>query len=228
MHLFEDMLRTIEESTFSPVPVPAEDKLQGASSSTSAKEATEKKKAPSVKKMPAPSQKKKDPTEKNSIGAETDSIHQPKRSAAKRKADTISKEKARLKSAPVVTKSAASNGHKTEAMRNSKRKAAASTGKENQDKKQEPSRNNKRQKCETPQQATSTVPTKAKSRSGEKKRAPTPEELPLFRDLELDDGTVLDFSGQREDAREKREAMQSFLDKCAVIWKKQLSTISVQ
>ncbi|KAL7680473.1 putative Chromo-like domain superfamily, trmO-like domain, YaeB-like superfamily protein [Plasmopara halstedii] len=51
----------------------------------------------------------------------------------------------------------------------------------------------------------------------------SPNQLPLNRDLELDDGTVLEFSSQREQARVEHESMQKFLGKCAVIWKKQLA-----
>ncbi|KAG6609307.1 uncharacterized protein IUM83_00754 [Phytophthora cinnamomi] len=220
MHLFEDMLGTIEESMFTPVPVPAKAKPETTPSQTSAQKKTSEKNT---------SPDKKASSEKKVSGAKAAPPRQPERSAAKRKAAAIANEKTSSKCAPVVTKPAAINGHKTESARSSKRAVLASKGKENQEENQEPSRSTKRQKREVPQQAAETAPKTAKSRSGmKKKKTPTPE-LPLFRDLELDDGTVVDFSVQREEARVEREAMQSFLDKCALIWKKQLSAaVSVQ
>ncbi|CAI5741378.1 unnamed protein product [Hyaloperonospora brassicae] len=53
-------------------------------------------------------------------------------------------------------------------------------------------------------------------------------ELPVFCNLELDDGTAMDFSVQREMARVEREALQSFLDECAVIWKKQVRALPAE
>ncbi|KAE9139895.1 hypothetical protein PF010_g415 [Phytophthora fragariae] len=224
MHLFEDMLGAIEESTFTPVPVPAEDKLQVTPAQPPAKKkAGEKKRAPSERKASTEKKTsgvKKAPSEKKISSPKVATARQPERSAAKRKAAEIVNDKPSSESTPVITKPAASNA---------KRAAVVLKGKENLEKNQEPSRNTKRQKREVPQKATAAVPATGKSRSGKKKKkTPTHDELPLFRDLELEDGTVMDFSKQREEARVKREAMQSFLDRCALIWKKQLSAVSVQ
>lgn len=207
MHLFEDMLGTIEEATFTPVPVPAESKPRVTPSPTSAKKKT--------------SVKTKAPSEKKSPGSKPTIARQTERSASKRKADMDSEEKTSSKSAIATAKVVESNGYQ----RSSKRAVTVAKANESTEGKQEPQRSSKRQKREVQQP---TAPTSAKARPSKKKRTRSPDELPLFRDLELDDGTVMDFSVRREEARAEREAMQSFLDKCALIWKNQLTALSVQ
>ena len=86
-------------------------------------------------------------------------------------------------------------------------------------------RSYKRQKGEGKQPTASTT---AKIRQSAKNGTISVDDLPLFRNLELDDGTVMDFSVRREKARMKREAMRNFLAKCASIWKDQQSALSVQ
>lgn len=228
MHLFEDMLGTIEESMFTPVPVLAEEKPQATSARNPAKKKTDgKKKAPIEKKTATEKQvsgekkAQEPPSDKRISGGKVATARQPERSAAKRKATAITGEKTNSKSTPERRSplQLLSNVQQQQYRRE----------KENQAENQEPSRSTKRQKREVPQQPTAAAPTSGKSRSGkEKKKTSPPKELPLFRHLELDDGTVVDFSAQREEARTEREAMQSFLDKCTLIWKKQLSAISVQ
>ncbi|GMF11619.1 unnamed protein product [Phytophthora lilii] len=214
MHLFEDMLGTIEETTFTPVPVPAESKSRVTSSPASAKKKITEKKASSKTKAPS---------------SKLAPARQPERSALKRKAVVLNEEKAGSESTTATAKTVTSNGHMQDPVRSSKRANVVVTAKENQEnqeERQEPTRSSKRQKREPLQPAATAAPTSAKARPSKKKRAPSPDELPMFRDLELDDGTVVDFSVQREEARAEREAMKSFLDKCALIWKEQLNTQS--
>ncbi|CAI5744657.1 unnamed protein product [Peronospora destructor] len=68
----------------------------------------------------------------------------------------------------------------------------------------------------------------AKARQSAKNGAISADDLPLFRNLELDDGTVMDFSVQREKGQKEQEAMRNFIDECASIWKGQQSALSVQ
>ncbi|ETP41660.1 hypothetical protein F442_11269 [Phytophthora nicotianae P10297] len=180
MHIFEDMLGTIEEATFTPIPVP-DNEPKATSSRSSAKKKT--------------SDKKNISSEKRTANVKASSAPQPKRSHAIRKTTADDEGKASSKSVSIA-------------------KAAESTG---------IGRSSKRQRREVQQPATSSAPTRAKARPSKKKRALSPDQLPMFRDLELDDGTVLDFSVQRKEARAERDAMQSFLANCALIWKKQLA-----
>ncbi|KAG7384575.1 hypothetical protein PHYPSEUDO_002475 [Phytophthora pseudosyringae] len=213
MHLFQDMLGTIDEATFTPVPVPAEINSHITPSPISAKKKVgDKKKAPSDKKAP---------------NAKPAPARQPARSHPKKKAAVDSEEKASAKSAATTVKLAQSNGQRQEPVRGSKRAMAATKANGSTEAKEEPLRSSKRQKREVLQPTTTTTPTTAKPCPSKKKRALSLDQLPLFRDLELGDGTVLDFSVQREEARVEREAMKSFIDKCALIWKKQLA-LSVQ
>ncbi|KAL4169687.1 hypothetical protein KRP22_010605 [Phytophthora ramorum] len=214
MHLFEDMLGAIEETSFTPVPVPAEAKPSSLLASAM-KKASEKKKASSKKKTSSAKPTVARPPEK--------AARQPDRVAAKRKTSEHTEEKISSKNAIVISKSAERNGHKPEQPRSSKR-ADLGAKESNVD----TVRSSKRQKREAARPVIATATPTAKAHTSKKKRGHSPDELPLYRDLELDDGTVLDFSAQREEARAEREAMQSFLEKCALIWKKQLSAVSVQ
>ncbi|RLN89223.1 hypothetical protein BBJ28_00002621 [Nothophytophthora sp. Chile5] len=85
----------------------------------------------------------------------------------------------------------------------------------------------KRQKLATPETATAASRPATKTRAVTKKKSVAPPDLPMFRQLELDDGTLVDFAAQREEAREEREGTQSFLARCALIWKQQVKTLSV-
>ncbi|RLN91671.1 hypothetical protein BBJ28_00001703 [Nothophytophthora sp. Chile5] len=88
----------------------------------------------------------------------------------------------------------------------------------------------KRQKLATPETATAASRPATKTRVIKKKKDEkdaAPPDLPMFRQLELDDGTLVDFAAQREEAREEREGTQSFLARCALIWKQQAKTLSV-
>jgi hypothetical protein len=216
MQLFEDMLGKIEEATFTPSLVPAEDKPRVAPLPTAMKKSGDKKK----KKRMAPSDKKA-PITKPAPARQSD------RPAPKRKASAISEDKTSSKSSATTAKVIERNGRKREQPRSSKRSDAPAKAKENHEKpeeKKDPARSTKRQKRE-PQQPAAASP---KARASKKKRAPSPDNLPMFRDLELDDGSLVDFSEQREEAQAEREATQSFLANCALIWKKQLSALSVQ
>ncbi|KAG7396468.1 hypothetical protein PHYBOEH_002234 [Phytophthora boehmeriae] len=176
MHLFEDMLGTIEEPNFTPVPTPAE--------------STPKEKAVAKSRVG----KKKITTTKSTIP--------PKKATSKRK---TANEETVERSAAVVAK----------------------TNDKNEQQAEQP-RDKKRQKQEAAQLSSASKSTTSKTRASKKKTAQSPDELPQFRDLELDDGTVVDFSEQREQAKVERESMKSFLDKCAQIWKEQLGAVSVQ
>ncbi|KAG3034887.1 hypothetical protein PC128_g379 [Phytophthora cactorum] len=207
MHLFEDMLGTIEEATFTPIPVPESDQNTTSSSSFAKKKIKDKKKTPS---------------EKSASSVNPSPAPQPKRSHSKRKATVENDEKASSKSSAPTAKAVESNDLQQEPKR-SKRAATGAKAKDSAEEKEESQRGSKRQKRDIQQPATTTAPARAKVRPSKKKRALSPDQLPLFRDLELDDGSVLDFSVQREEARAERDAMQSFLEKCALIWKKQLA-----
>ncbi|KAF4043807.1 hypothetical protein GN244_ATG03678 [Phytophthora infestans] len=208
MHLFEDMLGTIEEATFTPIPVPGSDPTATLSQSSSRRKPIDKKKVSS---------------EKSTSIAKLSHPFQPNRSHSKRKATVGNEEQASSKSAATTVKEADSNRLRQDSKRSSKRVAGGEKVKGEGDEKEESQRSSKRQKRETRLPDTTTAPTRANARPSKKKRTLSPDQLPLFRDLELDDGTVLDFSVQREEARAEREAMQSFVDKCALIWKKQLA-----
>uniref|UniRef100_A0AAV1VL53 Chromo domain-containing protein n=1 Tax=Peronospora matthiolae TaxID=2874970 RepID=A0AAV1VL53_9STRA len=158
-------------------------------------------------------------TEKAGEKQEVSRVDHIKRSAPKRKADVDREKKPGLKRTLVTQKLVKkTEGHRHESVRRLK-----------QVKKQESVGNRRppvqcltKQKREGPH---STALTIAKACASTKERAVFSNELPVFCNLELDDGTVMDFSVQREKARVKREAMQSFLDECAVIWKNQLHVL---
>ncbi|POM66636.1 Hypothetical protein PHPALM_17482, partial [Phytophthora palmivora] len=108
MHLFEDMLGTIEEATFTPVPVPADNTSRVTSSPSSlTNKASEKEKAL---------------VETNAPSTKPASARQRERLALTRKAGVDSDEKTKSKDAVVPT-SFESNGHREEPARNSKRAA---------------------------------------------------------------------------------------------------------
>ncbi|KAL3673286.1 hypothetical protein V7S43_001004 [Phytophthora oleae] len=213
MHVFEDMLGAIEEATFTPVPEPAESQPHITPSSSSAKKKTSKK-----KKMPSEQKTTKRST------AKPEPEPQRERSHSKRKFAVETQEKA-TSNARTTANTTEKSRPRQESVRSSKRAApGVKKTKENTEEKEEPLQRSKRQKREEKQSTITAAPTKhSKARPSKKKKALSPSQLPLFRDLELDDGTVLDFSVQREEAQADRDAMKSFIDSCAFIWKKQLA-----
>ncbi|CAI5708060.1 unnamed protein product [Peronospora destructor] len=197
MYLFEDMLGTVDKAAFPPAPPLKENEKQAALSPTLAKEKVDKMtKAPSALRA-----------------------GHTVRSVLKRKADMgSSRDKAILKRIAATPKVVVSNGPPREHDQRSKHAVAVAKvkAKENNKEKRKLPRSSKRQKGEGKQPSASTT---AKARQSAKNGAISADDLPLFRNLELDDGTVMDFSVQREKARKEQEAMRNFIDKCASIWR---------
>ena len=157
--------------------------------------------------------------EKASERQEVSSVGHIKRSAPKRKADVDREKKPGLKRTLVaqkLVKKTRGRGHE------SVRRLKQVKNQESVGNRRAPVQCLKKQKREEHQFTALTI---AKVCASTKEQAVFSNELPVFCNLELDDGTVMDFSVQREKARVKREAMQSFLEECAVIWKNQLHVL---
>ncbi|KAG2523728.1 hypothetical protein JM18_004883 [Phytophthora kernoviae] len=171
MHLFEDMLGTIEEPNFTPIPTPAEPKSK-------------------VKLAPAPVNKNRSDKKKASI-EKTKTAGPSERTAPKREAADVDvvKKAGSKRSVALAVKMKETNGQKIEQPRD-----------------------RKRQKQVAAQQTSAAKPTASTTRASKKKVALPPDELPQFRELELDDGTVLDFSKQREKSRMEREMVVFVLE----------------
>ncbi|CAI5743909.1 unnamed protein product [Peronospora destructor] len=206
MYLFEDMLGTVDKAAFPPAAAPKENEKQAALSPTLAKEKIDKMtKAPSALRA-----------------------GHAVRSVLKRKADMgSSRDKAILERIAATPKVVVSNGPPREKVHRSKHAVAVAKvkAKENNKEKRKLPRSSKRQKREGKQPSASAT---AKARQSAKNGAISADDLPLFRNLELDDGTVMDFSVQREKGQKEQEAMRNFIDECASIWKGQQSALSVQ
>ncbi|TDH65109.1 uncharacterized protein CCR75_007276 [Bremia lactucae] len=205
MRLFDDVLGTIVEANFNPVPAPTHSEPQSASVS-------------GLKRMASTS--KVTLGEKGAQSLRLPNEFQKKKSHSKSKNHVTSIENANLKKNAIASKAAGSKKHGVDSLRGTNGLVGGATNKENAQVKRDPFRKLKSRKRE----AEESVPTNDfETHSFNKVRAYSFNQLPLIRDLELDDGTVLDFSEQREKARVQREAMQSFLSKCALLWKQQLS-----
>ncbi|CAH0491170.1 unnamed protein product [Peronospora farinosa] len=207
MYLFEDMLGTIDKAAFPPAPIPNENGKRVALSPTLAKETSDKM------------------TKGHSASRPADHTA---RYVLKRKADGgSSSDTTILKRIAATKKVIESNGPRREHDQRSKHAVAVvkvkAKAKGNAKEKQKLPRSSMRQKGEEKKQSTT-----AKARQSAKNGVISADDLPLFRNLELDDGTVMDFAAQREKARMERETMRSFLDKCASIWKDQQSALSVE
>ncbi|KAI9907087.1 hypothetical protein PsorP6_003907 [Peronosclerospora sorghi] len=205
MHLFEDMLGMIEVATFTPVPALAENKEQVTSQpTTSIKRVGERK-----------------------IMVNKVEAHYDDRLVLKRKSGVAVGEKTSSKRLLSTTKKVVERkGSQQETSAHSlKHEVVVVRKKEKATKEQEPLRISKRHTGEKQPSNRSKI---AKANVAKTKQAISPEMLPMFSNLEFDDGSVMDFSFQREKARVKQEAMQSFLDNCSVIWKNQLSALHVQ
>ncbi|RQM09212.1 hypothetical protein DD237_000374 [Peronospora effusa] len=208
MYLFEDMLGPIDKAAFPPAPIPNENGKRVALSPTLAKETSDK-----MTKGPSASR-----------------AGHTARYVLKRKADVgSSSDKTILKRIAATKKVIESNGPRREHDQRSKHAVAVAQVKAkatgNVKEKRKLPRSSMRQKGERKQPAASTT---AKARQSAKNGVISADDLPLFRNLELDDGTVMDFAAQREKARMERETMRTFLDKCASIWKDQQSALSVE
>ncbi|CAH0477173.1 unnamed protein product [Peronospora belbahrii] len=199
MHLFDDMLGPMDEAMFATAPAPLENKKRVAVLPLSAA-----KKAKMIKKS-----------------ACTTRDCKSERSVLKRKSDVGSGKKDQVKHVAATPKVVKSNGHKPKV---SKHTAQGVKAKRSAEEKRKLPRDTKKQKRKRHQ---SNAATTSKTRPSAKNGVILPNDLPLFRNLEMDDGTVMDFSVHREKARKEREAMGSFLDKCALIWKNQQKSLSV-
>lgn len=248
MHLFQDMLGSIAEATFTPVPTLAEPENQAMAKTPPPpveKKRSHKKKVPVVEETTARPAEKKRSHKKKVPGAEdTTAPPAEKKRSHKKKAPAVEeatarpaeKKRSHKKKVPVVEETTAPLAEKAKRVRPPKRatsdkavdpptveKVGSKRGAQSQDsngQKHERPRDRKRPKKE--------ASGKTRERAAKKKKkAVSPDELPLFRELELEDGTVVDFSEQRAKARAERESMASFLDKCAAIWKQQLGALSV-
>lgn len=198
MHLFEDVLGTIKESTCTPMPRQVPDNHQVTSLSAGL-------------------------ARKTGDRAEVSRVDNTERLALRGKADVGCRDKVGSERTIVARKGVEkSNGSWHETARRLKRVKKVKSAEKSV---QVPVQCVTKQKREGRQ---STALTAAKACAPTQARVFFSNELPVFCNLELDDGTAMDFSVQREKARVEREAMQSFLDECTVIWKKQVRALPAE